>query len=355
VPHEFDSPEYGATEYDRSISALDSYIGRLLKHVGDDTVVILTGDHGECVGELPEERTLLPYFLDKFNLRLVDVKRAQVMDDTADLAAEEPLLHQFATEMSMISQSGKRRIGLRQRFLMSIQLLRIAVSGYRIRAKKGLKGGGEFLGILKEKLLLVLLAIIRGNPDAAQFQLVKSSLSMHILQHGYHIYDYLQNVPIVFVKKGLFPEGKRVDAELRHIDLLPTLIEALSLDAPSDGYDGSSYFPYILNGGGEDRPIYLEATGAVQGGKVFLIRGVRRDNRKIAFAPNEEGAPVEYYDLTADSQELNNLAEIESEEAAKLRQEADAIAASFSGREGQKLTAEENLELIKRLEDLGYM
>jgi arylsulfatase A-like enzyme len=236
---------------------------------------------------------------------------------------------------------------------MIMQLLQIAYKGYRIRAKKGLKGGGDF-GLFKEKFLLFFLSVVRGDAEAALFHMVRNSLSMHVYQHGYHIYDYLQNVPIVFVKKGLFPENKRIDADLRHIDLLPTLIEALHLDAPPEGYDGTSYFSYILEGGGQDRPTYMEARGATAyAEKVFLIRGVRRENRKIAFAPYEKDAPVEYYDLSMDSQELNNLGS--TEEAAKLKKEADTIATSFSQHAGQRLTVAENLELIERLKDLGYM
>jgi arylsulfatase A-like enzyme len=231
----------------------------------------------------------------------------------------------------------------------------MAIRGYLLRAKKGLKGGGDF-DIFREKFFSLFAAVARGNPDAALYHMVRNSLSMHVYQHGYHIYDYIQNVPIVFVKKGLFPRGKRVDAELRHIDLLPTLIEALELNAPSEGYDGSSYFPYVLYGGGENRPIYLEARGAIaHTDKVFLIRGVRRNSCKIAFAPYEEGAPIEYYDLAKDSQESKNLAEIAFEEAAELRREANALAASFSGGGVQRMTAEENLEIIKQLQDLGYM
>ncbi len=354
VPDEFDSPAYGTTKYDRSISALDSYIRRLLEHTGQDTLIILTGDHGECVGELPDEKTLLPYFIDKLKLPLAVAKQGESMDDIGDLAAEEPLLlHQFATKVSLITQSGKNRIGLLQRIPMIMQLLQIAYKGYRIRAKKGLKGGGDF-GLFKEKFLLFFLSVVRGDAEAALFHMVRNSLSMHVYQHGYHIYDYLQNVPIVFVKKGLFPENKRIDADLRHIDLLPTLIEALHLDAPPEGYDGTSYFSYILEGGGQDRPTYMEARGATAyAEKVFLIRGVRRENRKIAFAPYEKDAPVEYYDLSMDSQELNNLGS--TEEAAKLKKEADTIATSFSQHAGQRLTVAENLELIERLKDLGYM
>jgi arylsulfatase len=55
VMPEYDRPEYGRTAYDRAVSSLDPHLGRILDALGDDTVVVLTGDHGEYVSESGEE------------------------------------------------------------------------------------------------------------------------------------------------------------------------------------------------------------------------------------------------------------------------------------------------------------
>ena len=55
VMPDYDRPEYGRTSYDRAVSSLDPHLGRILDALGDDTVVVLTGDHGEYVSESGEE------------------------------------------------------------------------------------------------------------------------------------------------------------------------------------------------------------------------------------------------------------------------------------------------------------
>jgi len=46
---ECDNKECGSTQYARSLSSIDRYLGKLLEVVGDDTIIALTGDHGEQI------------------------------------------------------------------------------------------------------------------------------------------------------------------------------------------------------------------------------------------------------------------------------------------------------------------
>lgn len=49
---EYDKPEYGRTQYDRAISSYDARLRQLLAAIDlDNTVVLLTGDHGEKIPE----------------------------------------------------------------------------------------------------------------------------------------------------------------------------------------------------------------------------------------------------------------------------------------------------------------
>lgn len=355
VRPEFDSPEFGDTPYDRAISGLDAYFGRLLDQIGDDTAIILTGDHGECVSERPAANTLLPWFLKKMDLPPAGLRPEDSIDHIIELIAREPRLHHFITEITGAMQRGEKRLSFWRRWSLLGNLLRIGWTRYSIQAKKE-----RFRTIfvnLKQKAIdnLLLLTVLRGRTEEVQYQLIRNSLHQHVLQHGYHIYDYLQRVPVVFMKKGLFREGLQVETDLRQIDFLPTLVDALALDADLDGMDGHSYISELSNGGGKNRPVYLEARGGAQADKIFLIRGVRRNNRKIAFAPFEAEAPVEYYDLETDPGEKINLADLAGEEANKLREEAAAIAAAFVAPSARRLSSRENLEIIKRLKGLGYL
>jgi arylsulfatase A-like enzyme len=55
VTPDYDRPEYGKTAYDRALSGLDAQLGRLLDALPDETVVVLTGDHGEYVSESADQ------------------------------------------------------------------------------------------------------------------------------------------------------------------------------------------------------------------------------------------------------------------------------------------------------------
>ena len=360
VPPEFDTPAFGSTPYDRSLSGLDPFIGELVRAAGDEAAVILTGDHGECVGEHPPADSLLHYFLKKLTLPPLDPDAVEHMANSVDLMHEEARIHGLFKDLSHAVEGERKGLGIRKRLRLMLRLIRIGITRYRLQIKNRgqARRAGPFSG-LKEKLgdLLLFLAVARGKPEAAQLQLIRSSLREHTLQHGYHVYDYLQRVPAVFVKQGVFPSGSRVDTELRHIDLLPTLIEAFDLQPPDggNGFDGSSYHDIIRSGGGENRAVYLEARGGAQAERIFLIRGVRREGRKIAYAPHEAASPVEFYNLRDDPGETKNLASVEDGTIEAMRGEAEAMGASFSADSARTLSARENVEMVRRLKNLGYM
>ena len=52
ISPEFDKPEYGRTQYDRAISSYDARLGQLLDAIDlENTLVLVTGDHGEKIPE----------------------------------------------------------------------------------------------------------------------------------------------------------------------------------------------------------------------------------------------------------------------------------------------------------------
>jgi arylsulfatase A-like enzyme len=353
VPAEFNTPEYGEWPYDRAISAIDAFLGRLFEALDPRALVVVTGDHGECLGERPPDDGLLAHFLRKLDLALPDPQTPGSIDDATALMAEEPRLHRFAAEIAEATEEGVRCLPRRTRLRMTADLLRIGFTRYRIQSRKGVLFN---LSTTRQKATdnLLLLAVLRGDRKTAQRHLVRNALNEHVLQHGYHIYDYLQRVPVVLAGDGSGPAGRRVETELRHIDLLPTLVEMLNLRAPAAGFDGASYAAEIRNGGGPDRPVYLEARGGARSDRLFLIRGFRRNRMKVAYAPFERSAPVEFYELGDDPAERLNRAGNAGCPVEALRKDAEKAAAAFHSA-ARKLSAAETAEVAERLRSLGYM
>jgi len=50
IPPEFDSPRYGTHPYDRALSSLDPWLRRTAEAAGENTIIVITGDHGEGFG-----------------------------------------------------------------------------------------------------------------------------------------------------------------------------------------------------------------------------------------------------------------------------------------------------------------
>jgi choline-sulfatase len=63
--------------------------------------------------------------------------------------------------------------------------------------------------------------------------------------HGYFVYSSTTRVPLVLSMPGRVPEGLRVAAVVRSVDLMPTLLDITGLPNP-DGLDGASLVPLLV-------------------------------------------------------------------------------------------------------------
>lgn len=116
--------------------------------------------------------------------------------------------------------------------------------------------------------------------------------------------------------------ARRVKASVSHVDLLPTFVE-LTSDVPRtqwpDSIDGHSLVAHLRGESGHD-----EAVGEyLAEGAIAPIIMIRRGNYKYIHSPAD---PDQLFDLTADPQELNNLANDarNAEWVATLRAEVQA-------------------------------
>jgi arylsulfatase A-like enzyme/Flp pilus assembly protein TadD len=121
--------------------------------------------------------------------------------------------------------------------------------------------------------------------------------------HGFFLYQSTLHVPLLLRGPGI-REGERSKALIRTIDVAPTALEILNLEAPSS-FEGVSF----VSAKGELRSPEVEAVSETFVPRLHYgwseLRSLRRGNWKLVEAPRSE-----LYDLDADpGEERNRIAE----------------------------------------------
>ena len=130
--------------------------------------------------------------------------------------------------------------------------------------------------------------------------------------HGIFLYDSTTHVPLIVKTPVRNNAGKVVEAQVRTIDILPTVTDLLHVPPPAE-LDGESLKPYLASGETRDRVAFGETDYPLRFGWAPL-RSVRSEGFKFIEAPRPE-----LYDLHADPKELTNHYEPSNATAQKFR------------------------------------
>jgi len=167
--------------------------------------------------------------------------------------------------------------------------------------------------------------------------------------HGFALHEHLVRVPLIVSGPGI-PQG-RVEQQVRHVDLFPTLAEICNLEDP--GADGRSVLPLMKGQALPDEPAYIEAVGVKLEGN--RIAGARTPDWKL-LKPGG-GKPALYrLDGGAPPDEKRNLYSRYPEVARNLETFIDSVAASeVVSTTGSGMTEAEEAVVEQHLRDLGYL
>jgi arylsulfatase A-like enzyme len=167
------------------------------------------------------------------------------------------------------------------------------------------------------------------------------------------VYDYLIRVPFVFSAPGIAPAGKSIDTQVRHIDIAPTILDAVGIDPAPYGLQ-PSLLPMMRGEDTTDRPAMTEALQTMLHDSVNRLIGLRTGKYKYIAAPDNPAVSQEVYDLDADPKERVNLAPSRPELVTQLSgQLADIQSGATST--AIRMSAEEEALIKGRLEALGYV
>ena len=200
---------------------------------------------------------------------------------------------------------------------------------------------GRLIQFLKDKGLYKNTLIVLSGDHG-------ESLGEHGEQtHGFFIYNATLHVPLIFHLPGQ-PTSHAVSEIVNLADLMPTILQVLKVDVPSQ-VQGRSLLPLMMAKPGEARGLYAETFLPRLHFNWSELRGVETENYHFIDAPKPE-----LYDLTKDPGETQNLFAEKKAVAEEMRAKLTALIRQYSA--GQELAQKTGLDpaLMERLKSLGY-
>jgi arylsulfatase A-like enzyme len=191
--------------------------------------------------------------------------------------------------------------------------------------------------------------------------LLENTLVLFITDHGEglgdhnhfghisQLYNSLLHVAFIAAFPGHLPEGAVIDEPVAMVDVLPTVLDLMGLDPP-DHRSGVSLLPLIRGTGEAPRSIVAET---YRPEAYSEKRALVLDGFKYIHSWTDDLDWEELYDLEADPGELRDLAAIELERLAAMREALkkrllEAVAADV-------VEADLSEKDIERLRALGYI
>jgi tetratricopeptide (TPR) repeat protein len=164
------------------------------------------------------------------------------------------------------------------------------------------------------------------------------------MTHGIFAYESTLRVPLVFFAPEIL-KPRVVATPVRHVDVLPTVLDALGLEPPAH-LPGRSLLDVAARDEGAAEDSYFEALSPSLNQGWAPLRGILHDGLKYVELPIPE-----LYNLTRDAAESKNL-------AASRPAELESMRALLSGlrRDERPVTrGEEEASARERLRALGYL
>jgi len=165
--------------------------------------------------------------------------------------------------------------------------------------------------------------------------------------HGIFLYDETMRVPLILRDPAVFPRPGVVGSEVRLIDVVPTVLDALGLEADGPGLQGRS----LVTQAKSDLDSLIESFYPRENFGWSELVGIVSGPWKYIQAPRPE-----LYDLASDPGETKDLIASAPEKAAELRarleQELLRLSPAPGASSGQAVARADDRE---RLRSLGYV
>ena len=289
---EFDKNEFGINRYERVVSQVDYWIGKIFAVIDkENTIVILTADHGDFVHCIQVNGKIINFephssqkFLRKISKRLPTILRKTIGFHVFEKAEQ---------------QTNQKKIG-----------------------KMNLKDS--------QKRALVY---------------TRSQLD-------HYFYDDLIHIPLIFSSSKI--KAKLIGNLVRTVDIFPTIMELIGLKYHKD-IDGHSLVPVMDEKKLEEDPVYMERDLMLKHSELDVC-GIRTSELKYFRSVSDSTKKVHLFNLKNDPLEENNIAQNETEQVKKMEMSLTKIKKGITNKVTQTIDNEDHDKKVKdELRKLGYL
>ena len=300
LPEEFNEEKFGNTIYDRKISGIDIWIGKILKNINiKNTIIILFSDHGDYIRNISTKDKTLDFEFSK--LRTMSWKIGKKIPSFL-----EPI---------------KRKIDLKAKDIL-----------------------------FKQKLKKI-------NQELLPHE--KRSLNLQRTDFERRLYDDIVHIPIIFA--GYNFSKKSIVEQIRSIDIFPTLTEILKIPIDQKKIQGKSIIP-LFNGKKVDEQVaYMESSIYAISDKfkdlTEPVIGIRTAQYKY-FRKIKDPSEKYLFDLINDPKEEENISKSNPNIIEKMEETIQQIRNKMTEETEEmteEMTEEETEEVEKELKKLGYI
>tara|TARA_B100001167_G_C16755289_1_gene298409 strand:- start:16 stop:1458 length:1443 start_codon:yes stop_codon:yes gene_type:complete len=307
---ELTDKNYGNNKYERILSAMDIWIGKILDAVDlNNTLVILTADHATERGDYDSNLEEYAEYCQKIRAWNPN----PVSKSVASVKKLPKILQPIKTVMSK-SYSRRRRNILKNKIRSEIEKIENEdLSPYYKRLKKS--AIGNVLGIFDDRSV----------------------------------------IPLCFSGFGITPRNIISD-QVRSIDIFPTIMDIIN-SPDIDNIRGRSLLPYLEGEKMDEVSVLIESIPPSPKSSTTNSVGIRTSKYKYFRDRNNAGKNIHLYDLIKDPLEEKNLGEELSDIVQKmentLNEMRDKIPSKY---EKQDKTDDDEIERVeKELRKLGYI
>jgi len=290
----FDQEKYGKTKYDRVMSSIDYWLGRILDSVNlDETLLIITADHGTHINEL------------LINDESLDIEKDQMLNSVA------PKIGKIIPE---------KLLPLKSKVFFALEKKR----------KKQKEKNISKLNLEPHVVRQVMFQ--RGDLDK-------------------FLYDENVHVPLLFVDSEL-PKNIKINKLARAIDISPTILDLINSNHKFEKSDGISLMQEIHGDTVDEKLGFIENTPLIQK-KANLVIGIRTKKYKY-FRDSEDPSQRAYlFNLEIDEFEENNIADSRPDIVEKMEKYISKI--NYKTSSDSIIPDKKETKIIKNeLKKLGY-